>query len=223
MNLEKYRYVLNYFRQFEPDTFKDLCHTAYLNFWKRTQSDLFDQEIGLIFRVIKNQAIEDWRKKEQITSREDLTVYVNKTFVEVDPDLPLLSRNNPYQELIAKELLEKCYQLMVVGKRNTKRAIEILELKLAGYGENEISRLLGITNPAVCRYTKNLEMLTNPINGSRLKITKQISLGTWEKRTDQEDYVLEDYNEFYRLYQHKESKEGLLVKLPAGKHNQYIK
>jgi hypothetical protein len=63
----------------------------------------------------------------------------------------------------------------------------------------------------------------NPINGSRLKISRQLSLSSWEKKEDKDDYEYEDGNEFYSLYQHKESKEGLLVKLPTAKTNPYIK
>jgi len=63
----------------------------------------------------------------------------------------------------------------------------------------------------------------NPFNGSRTHVTWVISEKHYEEKIDHNDYDLEDYNEYYKLYVHKESKEGLLVKLPTLKHNPYIK
>jgi len=243
MNLERYRYVLRYYRQFEPELFKDICHNAYLNYWRNHHADLFDQDIPFIFRVVRNQGIDDWRKREQTNSRDyDPETYVPKEFISlsVNPESikfrdlaradekqaafkrAILSRNNPYEEMVAKELLERCYQVMIQDKKTSELAVQILELKLAGYIETEIAKILGIDKSRVARFTKKLQMLNNPFNGSKVKITKHMSLSNWEKHGD-EDYELEDYNEFYYLYKHKESGEGLLVKVPARRTNPYIK
>jgi len=193
----------------EPLFYKDICHDAYLSYYRKTKTNLFDQSLPLITVVIKNQCFDNWRFRRNY-----------------QPLIDVADGPDPHQELIARELVERCYELMVSGqrkKRNPERAIQILELRLQGYTNADIAKILNITKTGVACYTKNLDMLTNPINGSKLKITKQISLSSWEKKSDQEDYKWEDGNEFYELYKHIESKEGLLVKLPAAKVNPYIK
>lgn len=111
---------------------------------------------------------------------------------------------------------------------NKKLHDKVLRLLIEGKTIFEISWMLNRTTnqiSSICRYAlKKLKMIhNNPINGNKLKITKQISLSTWEKKIDQDDYDYEDGNEFYELYKHKESKDGLLVKLPTAKQNPYIK
>ena len=195
----------------EPNLYKDICHDAYLSFFKKTKTNLFDQPLPLITTVVKHQWYDNWKWKEK--SYEPLTN--NET-----------SGSTPLEELIASELIEACYELMTDGirkKRNPKKTIEILELRLHGYCNAEIAKILNITKTAVAHYTKNLEMIANPFNAHKLIIKKSITEAQWLKRIDQEDFQEEDYNEFYKLYSHKESGEGLLVKLPVEKENPYIR
>ena len=59
--------------------------------------------------------------------------------------------------------------------------------------------------------------LLNPFNGSTIKVSRIILSDTWEGKKDKDDYELEDENEYYKLYKHKESNSGLLVKQTYSK------
>jgi DNA-directed RNA polymerase specialized sigma24 family protein len=105
---------------------------------------------------------------------------------------------------------------------------EIAVRLMDGYKGDEIAEELCISKSAVAHIRKQIKdllqkMISNPIRTSTLKIVTKISEGTWEKRTDHDDFELDDYNEFYQIYKHKESGEGWLVKLKEEKINPYIK
>jgi hypothetical protein len=64
--------------------------------------------------------------------------------------------------------------------------------------------------------------LNNPFSGNKLPIKKVITETQWESREDREDFKLDDHNEYYKLWVHNESNEGLLVRLKQPKEAFYI-
>lgn len=64
--------------------------------------------------------------------------------------------------------------------------------------------------------------LNNPFAGSKIPVKRVISETQWDARQDHDDFELEDYNEHYKLWFHKEAQEGLLVRLKQPKEAFYI-
>lgn len=72
-------------------------------------------------------------------------------------------------------------------------------------------------------HLKTVKMLwINPFAGSKLAVTKVVTLKAWEDRVDRDDFEPDDENEYYALKKHKESGEGLLVRFPPKKVNPYL-
>lgn len=105
--------------------------------------------------------------------------------------------------------------------------INVFKLKIDGYSQKEIAEKLNLSRQTIRSYSKKIEDMAeynNPFAGSRVVVKKRISETLWEKRTDKEEFELEDENEMIRLYVHKESGEGWIVtnKNPKGSEH-YIK
>lgn len=119
------------------------------------------------------------------------------------------------------------FVVFINGESRRFKSVEDIS-EFTGVGRTAIYN--AINRGLVGRYTnrklshiKSIEkMLTNPFNGSKTIIKKSITEAQWEKRTDHEDFELEDYNEFYKIYLHKESKESWLIKLKEQKFNPYL-
>lgn len=71
---------------------------------------------------------------------------------------------------------------------------------------------------------KYMAIYSNPFNGSKTVVKKKLSEVAWEKRDDKEEFELEDENEMVKLFVHKESGEGWMVKTKDPKGSEfYIK
>ncbi len=188
---------------------------------EKTGLDLFEVPLkdfnGYLYTVIK-KAFYRWYYKER---KGEKYLYFSTDQLESNLD-------SPEEAVFAQDLYEillKKIQKSESKNNNTNegRLAEVFKLRAFGYTQTDIADELNIDKQLSHYYNKKINLvLTNPFNGSRLKITKQISLNTWEKKIDQDDYEMDDENEFYRVYRHKESKDGLLVKLPSTKTNPYI-
>lgn len=201
---------------------KDIAHDAWIAYLERTGCDLFEVPVNhfesYCARVIRNSFYK-WYRNEHTGGK-----YIYFTTDELQSGLAspedILFGQDLYQILLNR--IRDC-EYEKPNHSNPERLETIFRLSAQGYEQSAIAKKLEVSKTVVAYYNKKIKMINNPLNGNKVQIKKSIGLYQWEKRTDHEDYVLEDYNEFYRLYQHKESKEGLLVKLPAEKRNAYIK
>ncbi len=72
-------------------------------------------------------------------------------------------------------------------------------------------------------HIKSIEykMIKNPFNGSKTAVKKQLSEKSWKSRKDKSDFEMEDENEYCKLFIHKESGEGWIVKIRVPKGSEY--
>lgn len=212
MNNDVYWKARSYAFRLEPGLYRDLVHDAFLDYAVKRNKNLFDEPLGVIFRVIKNKFF-DFLKAKYVRNYEEYNDHLITTTTPID----ILE----YQEL--DERIKGSPSML--NNNNSKPEIlqAIIDLKLRGFTNTEVAEELNLSKALIGYYLKRLmSYINNPFTGKKEK-GRSISLHQWEKLSDKEDYDLEDDNEFYILRRHKESKEGLLVKLPVAKTNQHIK
>jgi len=223
--LPHYRLAIRYASSFNNQYKYDLAHNAWLSHYHNYGEDLFDLDYpsypSFLYRAIK-WSFSHWKEKE---------VYHLKTGPNTPDKLP--SADDPLQALITKDLYDQLYNklFLATGPRtqrdykNRERALNILKLITQGYTQTDIGEILGVSRQVIKFYVNKIRSMSslNPFHGSRLEVKKTITESQWEKRIDREDYDIEDENEYYRLAQHRESKEGLLIRLRTPDKNPYIK
>lgn len=230
---EKYRYAIDRAAYYDNDCRKDIVHDAWIKYFNHTGCDLFEIPInnfkGYCFKLVRT-AFYKWYYRERKGPNYRYFDAEELASNMVAPDEAITGRD--LYGLLEKRLLEAEVDYLIPGKsakRNEfrkrlrkERLVDIFRLRAAGYNGTDIADELKISNGLVTKYTKKMTLI-NPFNGSKLKISRTITKDIWDKKTDKEDYEVEDFNEYMELYRHKESKQGLLVRLPAQKTNPYIR
>lgn len=214
----------NYLRKFSysNEKYKDVIHDVWLKHFEKTGENLFEKKRSHVLVEMKRGFFADnirenryaWRGEFHWRSFLDITDPINdigkasKIEEQIDTSIKI---NNIESKL--SDNLKPTYKAIIEGREADQIAIE------TGTSIRTIQRQIKKIKEIAVSKTN----WTNPFNGSKLEVKKSISQSEWEKRKDKDDFELYDYNEYYNLYEHKESKEGLLVKLPEEKTNRYIK
>lgn len=211
---EKYRRIVAYARHFTNDH-KELAHT-FLEKMYTSGRNVLEDDFPMSYVWIGLQRLERGMRKQYV--RRGYLAWLNG----------FADRTHSKGDAIDKIALQE-----IIANVDSND-LPILDLRMMGFTSQEIADKLGFSKFqvewAIKRIKKNIKKLQgmsvnmgNPFAGSRVKVTKQISLKVWEgKKYDHNDYEEEDYNEFYKLMIHKESGEGLLVRLPECDGNEYI-
>jgi predicted transcriptional regulator len=227
--ISRYRLSLRFASFYNSEHRYDIVHEGWLYYMDKTGDDLFlidlKNESSFLYTVIK-KAYYRWLYKERRGE---------KYFYE-STDILCSKFDSPHEQLVGKDLYNMFYnKLFEATKPSDKRhyrtdksrqlPLDIFRLKAEGYSQVEIAEELKISKQLVNQYNNKIEAMAwiNPFNGSKLEVKKTITLSQWEKRMDHEDYEVHDENEYYKLMEHKESKEGLLIRLPEHKVNPYLK
>lgn len=252
MNIEYYRRGRRYAWALDKELCKDIVHDAYVTWWDKYEKDLFDEHIGTIFLTIKYTFLAYLKSNVWFFRGESQGPRKFERFEDIFNsgdeekkrlELELFNPNTPEDEYIAAELLGEYMELIrsvpkdravFTGNENTTK--EILTKRLNGYTNKEIAEELGISQSGVTYYLNKIKLnkfetrnkkkmvYTNPFRGSKTVVTKKMGEVAWGNRDDHDTFQFEDSNEEYILYFHKESKEGLLVKISDPKSSEfYIK
>jgi hypothetical protein len=221
VNWRTYYEARGYAWKLNPDNYLDIVHDAYIIWYDRTGNDLFDEHRGRVSQTVKNVFLNEVGARRFMYRGQ----YYKKQYFGSDH---LRAEGDPEETYLNKEeAIFKDSLIDRIADNLTPLRATIFALLREGYNQRQISKKLGV-NPQNIQYhvtqiIQHNSMWINPFSGSKVKVTKTITLGQWEKRSDKDDYMEEDVNEYYRLMQHKESKDGLLVRLPSEKTNPYIK
>lgn len=212
----------SYAHHLEPTLYRDIVHDAFVDYALKNNKNLFDEPLALIFRVVRYRFYDFLKVKHGWNGKEK-----NPTRSYIEYNDHLINRITPLDELEGIQLNEQINSAstLIFTHTNSRPNLlnSILDLKKRGYMNKEISQVLSISPTLITYYLKRLmSYINNPFTDKKEK-GRSISAHQWDKLSDKEDYLLEEENEFYVLYRHKESGEGLLVKLPAQKMNPYIK
>lgn len=206
---------------------RDIAHDAWISYMKSTGNDLFGITLDgynyYLSRIIRRSFLR-WLRREHIFSPTGGR-YVYFGVDELESGIA-----SPEEALFGQDLYELLLTKLKENQATTGRPPslsieEIFTLKASGYTQSDIALSLGVNKDVISKYNKKMSF-TNPFNGSKLKISRIILKDTWNEKDDQEDYEQEDYNEYYELYRHKESGQGLLVRLNSSvkpKRNSYVK
>jgi hypothetical protein len=249
----RYGKYQQYAQKFSPHYWGDLVHNIWLRYFVKHGKDLFREASSnrWIYVAVKNEFINSMYGTDRFESIlrpqvDDVTDNVYEAeFIPSDipsaleitiyNDLDKFIKSHIKEWVSSRNKLKKPTAFTKLsGGQVVERHLSVYELLKFGCTPTEIGQELNIFG--VKKYIDNIKEAihsmgySNPFNGSHTKVTKAISQNTWQtskkgsvNRYDKSEYELEDYNEFYELYVHRESGEGLLVKLPDQDINPYIK
>lgn len=209
-------------------THVDLLHDAYLLWYEQKNQNLFENPVGKIARVVKNingtkLSKNTWFWRGQTNRRQFSEDIISKISVEKDDErqtseslLYSWGMEFPKQQYESQDFVDN------IKKSLTEFDARVLDLKLEGYKEHEIQKIMGRSNPIITRSIKNIKKkmsgpLLNPFNASRVKVVKRVLRKTYDANPDHyEDFEKGDEyleNEYYTLLTSKTNpKEGLLIK-----------
>jgi len=132
--------------------YRDIVHSAYITYWNKFESNLFDEHEGTVLRYVKNQYGNFYR-----TYYKNLRSNIHISAIE---DHQAILITTPLDEVIGWERLRGYNDILDGCSGNTR---SVLELKLAGYKDLEIQKELGVTRGFVRLQTKT--KLNNFKNG----------------------------------------------------------
>lgn len=209
-------------------THVDLLHDAYLLWYDSKNESLFDNPAGRIARIIKNVngnkiSKNTWYWRGDVNRKQfshDIIAGSDRPEYETaDPSDSLLHNwgmEFPKQQYESQDVVDW------IKKGLNEFDAAVLDLKVEGYNNREIEKIMGRSNPIITRSIKNIKnkmsnALLNPFNGSRVKVVKRVFRKTYDANPDHySDYEKgEEFleNEYYTLLTSKSNpKEGLLIK-----------
>lgn len=207
-------------------THVDLLHDAYLNWYENKGENLFENPVGRIARVVKNingniLSKKNWYWRGQVNRRqfsEEVVGVVNTDNEKQTSDslLGAWGMEFPKQQYESQDVVDN------IRNSLTDFDARVLDLKLEGYKEHEIQKIMKRSNPIITRSIKNIKKkmsseLLNPFNGSRVKVVKRVLRKTYDSNPEHyADFEKGDEfldNEYYTLLTSKTNpKEGLLIK-----------
>ena len=207
-------------------THVDLLHDAYLNWYENKGENLFESPLGRIARVVKNtngnnMSKRNWNWRGQVNRRQfsEDVVGVTNTDNEINTSESLLGAwgmEFPKQQYESQDVVDN------IKKNLNEFDCAVMELKMEGYSNREIEKIMERSNPIITRSIKNIKKkmsnaLLNPFNGSRVKVVKRVLRKTYNTNPEHyQEYEKGDEfleNEYYTLLTSKTNpKEGLLIK-----------
>lgn len=213
--LDKYNLSIKLASIYSYEYPKDIAHDAWIAYMKTTGNDLFAVEIDgysyYLSTIIRRSFLRFLRKERLFDSKGERYIYFGNEELQSNlaaPDEAIFARD--LYSILLKRI--KDYSHKAHASPNQSRFEEIFHLKSEGYDQVSIAEKLEVNKSTVNHYTKKMS-LVNPFNGNKLKITRTINKDTWDKKSDKEDYERDDYNEYFELWKHKESGQGILVRL----------
>jgi len=212
---QKYQWCVEIAALYNARYAKDIVHDSWVYYFDKTKLDLFEvplRDFNQYAYTVVKKSFYRWWYHERIGSR----------YAYFSPDELQSGLASPEEALFARDLYDvllkklKEQNIPVNSNSNTERLEHVFRLKSIGYTVRDIADELNISKQAVTHYNKKMSLI-NPFNGNKLKISRIVTKKTWDDKDDQDDYERDDYNEYYELYKHKESGQGLLVRLGSDK------
>jgi len=221
------RYASKLIRDYNaPYNPRDLVHDSFLSWSNYKNSNLFDQKEGTIMKTIKNKYFNILEKEETVIKGN----VINKQYIRLDDDSKngnLSESSVENEKFIPRNELNP--ELLLINKdieNNINSSFsefdkKVLDLKLEGYQNKEIEKILDTHNVKITSSIKNIKKIMHtksPFAGSKLDIVKRIKRSEFEK--NKEEYLKDwemgedsDYNEsFVQMTSKTNPKEGLLIK-----------
>jgi hypothetical protein len=164
--MDGYRQAKRYAFKLDPNNYKDICHDAYLSYYKQKQCNLFLEPPGIISNMIKWTTFDYWKRKSWSFNKENQGVRQFSSFS--DGDEMLADRANhitPIDELVASELLNRFVKLTettrdsrAVFTKNIEIIRKILQLRLQSFTNKEIAEELGVSKSLITYYINQTDL-----------------------------------------------------------------
>ena len=231
-----YDRALSYAWKCCPPLYKDITHTAYVRHFNKHGTNLFDRDIYVVLRWVKNVWFNEvrsnrYQKNGELFNRQFYTIDESPLDKEYNAFCPTSKTMQPDQELISKEFYQELFKRVdeytngrTLGCQiNTNILRQFLSLVDNGYTYPEICEELGMSAQRVHYYKKKIQKIikqmeiNNPFHGNKAQPVKTISFKTYAEKYKQ-DYVCDfnrqwcDENETTMLVVHKDREEYILVK-----------
>lgn len=159
MNLRIYQNAKRYATKIKYNDPIDLVHDAYVNWYDKTGQDLFDLPERRVMSII-SFTFRGWLSKnrwtyDKVTQGQRQYVQFRDDVTEEASTVHAYNKITPEDECVAGELLDRMRELIDIARPPVK---EILEYKLAGYHNNEISEELGVSKSLITYYLNKTEL-----------------------------------------------------------------
>lgn len=212
---KNYAQLSGYCWKLTGELYRDLLHDAYLEWYKKTGTNLFEQPNRLGTKVIRHILMNEQRSRRYMWKGGLYPKIFCEAVAEKKPmELGYAPRTNvtphdhAYWETDIKP--EIGYEFGMV---------------LDGYSQLEIANITG-KSPQLISYhirknKKKLIQLLNPIAGSRVRLVKKLSKKQFESLEDKDEYkntfegndTVDIYVKDIEAYEATGTTEGILVKL----------
>lgn len=211
-------------------THVDLLHDAYLYWYEQKNENLFDNPVGTIARIVKNVngnkiSKNTWYWRGEVNRKQfshDIKANSSRDEYSQPDTEPGDSLLHSWGMEFPKSQYESQDLVDWIKKGLSEFDAKVLDLKVEGYNNREIEKIMGRSNPIITRSIKNIKnkmsgALLNPFNGSRVKVVKRVFRKTYDANPEHySEYEKgEEFleNEYYTLLTSKSNpKEGLLIK-----------
>lgn len=220
MNLT-YRRALSYAWKCCPPLSKDLTHTAFIRHFDRHGTNLFERDIYVVLRWVKNVWFNELRSSRY---QKDGELYNRQFFTPSedwsdDPNCITLQSPTglPDSEIITKEFYQELFNRIdnytngrALGcKIDTNILRQIVELLDGGYTYPEICEELGMSAQRVHYYKKKIKgiiqdmEMKSPLNGDNTRVKMKITRKVYDMHPEKYgEYVYDpdkgcDSNEYF--------------------------
>lgn len=229
-----FRYAKSFTNEFHA---LDVVHSLWLRYFNKTGEDMLKLKTSnrWLYKCIRNEYFNQYNKYKKYDEIDlEFHLHNNNVILDIEAEEKNIEikreiynivkqkeanakkkKNKSYDIEKQYAVFLKIYHFITLEYKNKDIAIELgMSEQLVGYYKNQIINHLEIHMANAWR---------NPFAGSKLQVTRRVSKKTWEEKVDHSEYEYDDANEYYELFRHIESGEGLLVRLPEQKTNPYIK
>lgn len=173
-----YKKALSYAYKLNSKLYRDICHDAYLKWYNKYGTDLFEQHEGVVIKTIKNTWWTNYISPSRVMIKGERVSKQYLPFITgdyYDDDLStntttLCNEITPEDEYIANELHDKIVDYAEISQMNKGATIDpilyltIYKYALAGWSQTQISLFIEKSPAFVHNYFKKMRYMTSLLN-----------------------------------------------------------
>jgi hypothetical protein len=240
-----------YAKKFSEHYWGDYIHNIWLRYWEKHGLDIFKGKWSnrQIFKMVQNEFLNSLYKSDKFDDVIETDLETGDTKEYIPSDEPNAMDHMIYADLdkfIKEKIVKFAQRRALVKKGNVDSKINnlltVYEFLKMGHhiyeGTNhfrnkDLAKMVGkngVGAKQLSIFKKQIKEAIlmgieqgNPFAGSKVKVSRKITLKEWNEEFKPAHYEQDDENEWYQLMVHKNTGEGLLIRLPGDSENKYIR
>lgn len=173
-----YRNALSYAYKLNQKLYRDICHDAYLKWYNKTGTDLFEQHEGVVIKTIKNTWYTNYISPSRVMIKGEKVFKQYVPFVTGDhydedhlvKKVTLSNDITPEDEYIANELHDRIVDYADISQTVGNNMIDptlyltIYKYALAGWSQTQIALFIEKSPAFVYNYFKKMRYMASLLN-----------------------------------------------------------